>query len=218
MKTGKTILLLLAGLCLVQAASAQGVALTAKVSTLGPGLELTTALAPRLNARLGGHYFSYSRTDLITDLEIEVEAQSAVKLASASLVFDWLPFKKVLRLSGGFVYNLNEVHSVVTPMEEYAIEGKTFAPDRIGTLEGRVGHQSKFNPYVGLGLGNVVAPSKRLGIALDLGMLYTNSPRVEMEGTGMIAPTATQAPDVEADIASIKIYPMVSLGLSYKLF
>lgn len=197
-------------------ASAQEVALTARMGTLGPGLEVTTSLSDRFNARLGGHYFPYSRSDVFSDDDVDVRSDADLTLMSVSAFADWHPFRNVFRLTAGIVYNRNEVSSVVTPISSYTIDEKTFSPERIGTMEASIGHKASFNPYVGLGFGNAVSGS-RLGMSFDLGVLYTDSPKVRMSGTGMIAPTANQAPDLEEDLSGITLYPLLSLGISYKL-
>ena len=74
------------------------------------------------------------------------------------------------------------------------------------------------HPYAGIGFGNSVRPGGRVAFALDLGVLYTGSPRIQMEGDGMIAPTAEQGPDIEADLEGVKLYPVLSLGLSLRLW
>jgi hypothetical protein len=212
------VLLILAGL--VPAAHAQAFgdfALGLRVGTLGPGLEAATALSPKFNLRLGVHYLPYDRSDRITSLEIDVQSDASVKLASGALLADFFPSRRGFRLTGGLVLNQNKADVVVTPLENYTIDEKSFSPERIGTISAKVGHKLAVNPYLGLGFGNPVYPGAKLGLSFDLGMLYTDSPTIEMEGTGMITPTADQAPQIEEDLSGIKLYPLISLGLSYKL-
>lgn len=213
-------LLCLAGLLGVHQVQAQGfgnVSLAARVGSLGPGLELTTSITPNLNLRAAGHYLGYDRQDTITDLEIKVQSDASLKLASGALFVDYFPARRGFRLTGGLVLNQNEATVLITPLESYKIDEKEFSPEKIGTLTAVVGHKSQLNPYLGLGFGNSVHPGAKLGLVFDLGVLYTDSPSVEMAGTGMIAPTADQAPQVEEDLKGIKLYPLLSIGLSYKI-
>ncbi len=218
MRTSIFALACVLGLLAVPTANAQsGLAHGARVGSLGPGLELTTALAPRFNLRLSGHYMGYSRTDRVTDLEIEVQTDSDLKLASGALFADFFPARRGFRLTAGLVLNRNRADVLVTPLESYTIDEKQFAPEKIGTLTAKVGHKSQLNPYAGIGFGNAVRPGAKLGFAFDLGVLYTSSPKVEMSGQGMIAPTATQASDIEESLRGLKLYPLVSLGFNYKI-
>lgn len=193
-------------------ANAQHVALSARAGTLGPGVELSTRISSHLNFRGNASYLAYSRSDEFHDFDVSVVADSDVRLSSFGLMADILPFKDVLRLTAGFVWNDNSLATIMTPLDEYSIEGKTFSTERIGSLEARLGHRRALQPYFGLGLGNPV--SGRLTFLFDLGMLYTDSPRLEMTGTGMIAPTSSQATDLEAGLYSFRWYPVAAVGFS----
>lgn len=211
------LLLLAAGLLAAPDAQAQRVAFAARASTLGPGLEVALPVASGFNARLGGHFFSYSHSQTLTDLEINVRADADARLASVSALIDWMPFRGDFRLSGGLALNLNQVEALVTPLEPYTIEGKTFQPERIGTLTARVQHGSPVSPYLGIGFGDAVRAGRRVAFVFDLGVLYTGSPSIEMEGEGMIAPTVAQAATLEAGFQSFRLYPVLSLGVSVAL-
>ncbi len=212
-----TVLMLLCGAVLlsIAPAKAQGLAVSARAGSLGPGLDVTASVAPRLNARVGVSYLTYAHSDILHE-EIDVRYDADLTLTSVTAMLDWHPFRNAVRFSAGAVYNGNKVDAVITPIESYTIKEKTFSPDRIGTLTARVDYKSKISPYVGLGLGNAV--SRRFGVAFDLGLLYTNSPSVRMTGSGMIAPTAGQAAKLEQGFESFKFYPLVSVGLSFSLW
>jgi hypothetical protein len=202
----------IAALLAVSTASvqAQHLSIGARAGTLGPGVEVSTRLGSHVNIRGGAHYFAYSRADEVRDLEVAVLAESDVTLSSFGVFADVLPFGDVLRVSAGFLWNGNSAVMQITPTEGYTIEGKTFSPERIGSMEASVGHRASIQPYFGLGLGNPM--SGRFTVLFDLGLLYTNSPSLTMSGTGMIAPTATQAPDLEAGFYSFRWYPVAALG------
>lgn len=207
-----SLLLLLTGIVAPEKVEAQHIGVGARAGTLGPGLEVTVGVAPGLNLRAGANYFSYAHSDIMRDMEVDIRYNAELLLSSYRLLLDWHPFHNFLRLSAGIIYNNNGIQVAVTPVDSYTIQGKTFPPEKIGTLSAEIDYQSKINPYVGLGIGNAV--SNRIGIAIDLGVLYTGSPAVAMEGTGMIAPTAQQAPDLEEGFSSFKFYPLLSLGLT----
>lgn len=187
-----------------------------RVGSMGPGLELTGALSDKFNGRLGANLFSYQRDDIITDLEIAVRADSDLNLGSARALLDFFPVRRGLRLTAGLVYNDNQVQTIITPLESYTLDEKEFAPEKIGTLSANISHKSSINPYAGVGFGNSVSPGRRVGLVFDVGVMYTDSPKVTMQGTGMIAPTATEAAELEKNLEGIKLYPLVSIGVSYR--
>lgn len=201
----------------VHAQAFQHVSVAARVGTLGPGLELTASITPKLNLRLAGHYLGYSRTDRITNYEIEVQSDADLRLASGALFADYFPFGSTFRATAGLVLNQNELTVLAKPLEDYILNGRPVTPARLGTISGTLGYDLAVSPYLGIGFGNPVRPEARLGFLFDLGVLYTGSPTVDLEGTGMVAPTAEQAPQIEDDFKDFRFYPLLSLGLSYKL-
>lgn len=195
---------------------AQNVSIGIRLGTMGPGLELTGALSNKFNARVGGSLFSYERSDRIEDQEIVIQADSDLKLASAQALIDFFPLRRGLRLTTGLIYNNNHVEALVLPLESYTLNEKEFSPQKIGQLKATISHKSSIHPYAGFGFGNSVRPGKRVGFVFDLGVMYTDSPKVTMEGTGMIAPTATEAAELEENLEGIKLYPLISIGFSYR--
>lgn len=210
-----SLVLCLAAVLCSTSAHAQRVGIGARVGTLGPGLEVTANLVPSLNLRVGANYFTYSRTDRLEDLEVAVEYDADLTLNSVRALLDWHPFGNQFRLTAGGFYNRNRISAVARPVESYTIKQKTFEPEKIGSLTTDVKLGSAIAPYAGLGVGNAV--SKRIGFAFDLGVLYTNSPAVSMQGEGLISPTARQASDLEEGFSEFSIYPLLSLGLSIRI-
>ncbi|MEX2401648.1 MAG: hypothetical protein WD423_12815 [Rhodothermales bacterium] len=195
---------------------AQDLAVGIRAGSMGPGVELTGALSNKINLRAGANAYSYSRSDDIDDEEIRIRADSDLSLGSARALVDFFPVRRGVRLTAGLVYNNNHVTSTILPLESYTLNEKEFAPEKIGSLTAEVSHKASINPYVGVGFGNSVRPGGKLAFVFDLGILYTDSPAVSMEGTGMIAPTAGEAAELEENLSGIVLYPLVSVGVSYK--
>ncbi|MDZ7771655.1 MAG: hypothetical protein U5K31_02790 [Balneolaceae bacterium] len=70
---------------------------------------------------------------------------------------------------------------------------------------------------MGLGFGNPVQGSRALGLFVRLGVMYTDAPRFDMQGEGLIAPTANQDEDIEEGLQDFKWYPVLNLGFSVKI-
>ncbi len=201
----------------VPEASAQfGFALRA--STLGLGGDVSYPVSPTFNVRLGGSYLGYSRSDVIEKDDISLQYNADGHAGSGQLMADFFPMGSGLRLTGGLVLNLTEANAHVFSLTPYTINAgqtdeKTFTPDRVGTLTGQVGYQNPVAPYFGVGFGNPARGG--FGVEFELGAMYAGKPRIEMTGTGLIGPTAEQAPALERGVESFRVYPMVSLGLSF---
>ncbi len=83
--------------------------------------------------------------------------------------------------------------------------------------------------YVGIGWGNATRTNGRLHYSFDLGMAFLGSPKVDVSVQGMIpdavrpyagaelqAILAAEKKALEEELEDLKIFPIVSFGLSYR--
>jgi len=210
------------GLCLVLLFSsasllAQGTALTLKASSLGIGLEVTRSITPKLNARIGASFMNLTYSGetqgsepMAYDLDLKLQAYTAL--------VDYYPFNFGMRFSGGFIYNAMNLEGSGRAVDDYTFDGQVFTPEDIGVLTIKTEPSAKFAPYLGIGFGNAVSANKKVGLILDIGILYMGSPDVTLEAdtNSMIYPTTSQEADVEEDLQNLKWYPYINFGISYK--
>lgn len=212
---------------LASPASAE-VAVTARAGTLGGGAELTVGLSPQWNVRLGGNAFNY------TDDRREVSGifyDATAHLRTATALLDFHPGGGGFRLSAGAIYNDTRIdgNSLVPASGVYDIGGVPVPASLVGTLDGQI----KFDPvvpYAGLGWGNAVGPGRRVRFAADLGVIFqgrgkaTLTPRIPA-GSPLNDPVAREAlqvlldreqAEIEKDVADYTVYPVVSIGISYR--
>jgi hypothetical protein len=208
------------------------VAIAGKAGSLGLGLELTLGISPQLNARLGANGFNY------TDSHREVsgiEYDATAKLRTATALLDWHPGGYGFRLTGGLVYNGTRIEGTSLPPASgfYDIGGVPVPVALVGTLNGKI----DFNPtvpYLGLGWGNALlpgkTPGKKVGFYADAGVMFQGRGRATLTpnipaGSPLNNPTARAALDIllrreeseiEDKVADYTVYPVVSLGLSYR--
>ncbi len=91
-----------AALVLAMPAQAVDVAVGARISTLGLGLEAATGIAPDFNLRAVINGFNYDQ-DFEDDQDNEYEAR--LKLFTLGVMADYHPFGGVFRLTGGALSN-----------------------------------------------------------------------------------------------------------------
>jgi len=198
-------------------ASAQGIALGAKIGTLGPGLDLTVSLVDRLNLRVNGNYLKISAETTQSDIDYDAD----LTLGSALAMLDWHPFGNNFRISAGAVYNGNELGLEATPTDSVEIGDTEYTPAQIGTLTGDATFD-KFGPYIGIGFGNAVKEDMALTFVFDLGVVFHGSPEINLDADGPVAgipsfqaDLADEEQQVEDDISAFKIYPVLAFGVSY---
>lgn len=213
----RTMLITLACLSLLNAQIIKPgtVALKLDAGTLGFGGELVFSVIEKLNVRAGLNTFTFPYT--YEDTDQEMEADIDLTLSSISLLADYYPGRSTFHLTGGLIVNNNAVDLTITPTGTYEVGVKTFTTDEIGKLDGIV-EFAKVNPYIGLGWGKATNPDKRIGFNFDLGLVYQNSPEFDFEATGMIEGTADEDKVFEDSLQDLKFFPVMSLGMSVRLY
>lgn len=205
--------------------SIAGIAGTA--GTLGLGAELTIGGSSQLEGRLGIHGYEYSERREASDIEYDGEAS----LRTATAFLDWHPGGGGFRLTGGLVYNATEVTGSSLPPASgvYDIGGVAVPVELVGTLDGVV-EFDPIVPYAGLGWGRAPRSGSGFGLTLDLGVIFQGEGEVKLTpiipaGSPLNDPLARQAlqilldreeQDLQDDIADYDMYPVVSLGISYR--
>ena len=218
------ILVLLAAVALPARAQV-GIAGTA--GTLGLGLELTVGGSGPLQGRLGVHGWEYSERREASDIEYDGEAS----LRTATAFLDWHPGNRGFRLTGGLVYNGTEITGSSLPPASgvYDIGGVPVPVNLVGTLDGEVEFEP-IVPYAGLGWGRAPGSGSGFGVSLDIGVIFQGEGEVTLTpvipaGSPLNDPLARQAlqilldreeNELQDDIADYDMYPVVSLGISYR--
>ena len=206
---------------------AANLGLGAKIGTLGYGLEVTTGLNNKLNARLGINFFNYQANQT----EESIDYKANLKLNSIAALLDWHPTGGGFRFTGGMFINNNKLELAASGQNDYEIGNDTYT----GNLQvnGTVGFLQTA-PYFGLGWGKAPSKTGHWGLGIDLGVLYQGAPHVNLNASG----TATRQSDglvidvtndptfradllneedkLQHDLKDFKFYPVLSLGIIHK--
>ncbi len=200
--------------------------LTAKLGTLGAGLDLTIKIHPKFNARLNANGAS-STYDEVDD---GIAYKGDLKLSSIGALLDYHPLENGFRLTSGLYSNSNKIEGSSTDAQNADIGDVNY--NIVGTLNSKVGFGSSA-PYLGLGWGNAVSGYKNFNFSLDAGVLFQGSPNAQLSGTGTATPTAggvavdisnnatflaeleKEEKNLNNDLKGFKYYPVISMGVSY---
>jgi hypothetical protein len=193
-----------------------GVGVTARVGTLGIGVDVAKSFTSQLNGRLGFNFGSvgFNRTDS------GIDYNSQLNLSSVQLFGDYYPINSSsFRITGGLVAQNNRFSVTGKPSGNgnYTIDGNQFSASSVGTLSGEYKYGNSIAPYVGIGIGN--PPSEGFGFNADLGVMFTGSPQVTLNASNPAFNNSTalnnQARQTENDLRGFSVYPVLSIGLSY---
>jgi hypothetical protein len=204
------------------------VAIGGTAGTLGLGVEATVGIAPQLQVRVGAHGGAYDDQREASDIEYDATA----RVRAGTVLVDWHPGGGVFRVTGGAVYNGNEVEgeSVTPASGVYVIGGVPVPAALVGRLRGKV-EWDPVAPYAGFGWGNPLAAGRRWRVGLDLGVIFQGEPDVTLTplfppGSPLASNPAARAlldmqlakeeRELEDELSDYDLYPAVSFGISYR--
>ncbi len=200
--------------------------ITLRVSTLGLGLDYVYTLNEYTDIRLNVN--GWSRETILDKTDVLYDAK--LKLQNFGAIYDYYPGASVFRISAGVYYIGNSFDIVANPISDasYTFNGNHYSVADIGNVSGGIDFQ-RLSPYIGFGGGS--SPNGDgifgTGIALsfDIGALYTNydanlvSNNCSLEQIDcslLERDVEIERVKLEGELNSLKWYPVISLGLSFK--
>lgn len=215
----KRILVLCAFFMLIISTSAyaKSVSIGAKISTLGLGGEVEMKLTDSIGVRGGMNYYTYSYASAEGGIDYDID----FTLSSVPFMLDWHPFKGSFRLSAGAIFNSNELDfSASVSGGNIDIGGNAL----IGVdLDLDIGIAfSSVAPIVTFGWDTSAGKDRGFGFLFELGAVFQGSPDATASITGPDAGLVSQAElaaeeeDLQNALEAFTIYPVISMGLSYR--
>ena len=212
-------------------------AFAVKMGTAGIGFDVATPLAQRLNLRAGASFFSYNTTFTTDGLNID----GALKLGTAAASVDIYPFNNSFRISPGFAFrNNNHLNAslLVPGGQTFSLgESADFTSDPTDPIKGSGSFVfgNNFAPRLTMGFGNML-PRKggHFSVPVEVGFQYISQPTVALtisgrscvQAAGLTTPACgpvdqtyvqQEQSEIQADINPFRIFPVASIGLSYRI-
>ncbi len=163
------------------------------------------------NVRKWETNFNYS--DYYASIDLNVR-NTALNLMADYAVGPKRTFRLVAGL--GFFF-MNQMSGAVKLRDAVVLNDIAFTPDELGYVYGGVKYRLKFNPYVGIGLGRIVHPNRRLTVSADLGTYYKGAPEIFVNGTALIRNNEHNAAVLTDNLSSYRWYPVINLRLGYSI-
>lgn len=191
--------------------------------TLGAGIDVAYNLTDTVNIRGALNKASFNFDESVDDLDYDLD----IDLQTGGLLFDWHPFASSFRVTAGAYINDNELEGSATSNRAGTVRlgNQVFTASDVGVVNADI----KFNdvaPYLGVGWGDLFHGS-RLSFAVDVGVMYQGTPDVDISAVASgTAPGGLQAlldaaldaevRDLEDELDSFNLYPVVQIGLTYR--
>jgi hypothetical protein len=215
-----------------------GIAATVKFGIAGVGFDVATPLvSQRLNLRGGASFFSYSPSTITTSDNLNVNG--SLKFQNAAVMVDFFPFRGRFRLSGGMtVYNFTNLSATVAVPagNSFTLGNTKYYSDPSKPLSGTAAFNfgGKTAGRVSIGTGNMLPRKGRFTFQSELGVQFFSQPTVayNFSGNGCTTyngvtysncgPVATadvtsEQTKIQNDLTDLRFFPILSIGLSYKI-
>lgn len=195
-------------------------AVAARISTLGLGLEVSKQVNPNLAARLGFNTYSYSHDFTSSDITYG----GHLKLQSIAALADLYPAQhSAFHVTAGLLINNNKLSGTgrANGQGQFTINGHTYSAGDVGTLNGSVTFPNKIAPYLGIGFGKPAGGGSQLQLLADIGVVFQGKPRLSLSATNpgnnpsLTSDVNAQREQSQHDVNKFNLYPVVSLGLAY---
>lgn len=168
---------------------------------------------------------SFANAFTIDQNDLSFSASPAVKAGGFSAILDWY-FLKSMYLSGGFVLTNLNVVATINSNKPMIIGDIEYSPNEMGEMKLALNPKNKVAPYLGLGFGRNISRDKKLAMSFEIGAYHTGSFVVDATGTELFEPNGDPANqgsinninEALAGISWMGIYPILKLGVSYKIW
>ena len=194
--------------------------LGASLSTSGPGLSLAVSLANPLLIRLGAEYLSFQYPFTFEENDISYAADLKFRAGNFSFMGDYYYYRSLF-ISAGAGFNLFRPEVDGAAAADWKYGDITIPAAEIGEFHFNVAPSWRVSPYLGAGIGRKFSRRGRVAFSAEAGVFYLGPPEVEIDATGLLAPTASeehrQKERLEAQFSSWRLYPVVKMGLSFLL-
>ena len=193
------------------------------ISTLGFGLAVATPINNNLQARVGLNYAGFGITTTTNDLKYD----GNLNLFSVTALVDYYPFglDSFLSITGGLAYQNNRLSGKAVPSNNSTVNvnGTQFPLPNDSSINGTFSFPNNIAPYLGIGLSTQIAGG--FGIYSNLGVIFAGTPTADITASGSINNLPGFQTNLAAEVKKAQdevnknvpgIYPVLTLGLSYK--
>ncbi len=198
-----------------------GLYLGGVASTNGFGAEIKYLFNSKFALKTGFESLNLNTSFNFDESDIDYVATVDYKSGGIYLLADY-NFLYHLHLSGGVIFNSFNPDIKGHSVSDLQYGDIVIPAENVGDFAFTMTPQLKASPYGGLGWRSFIGKNKRVLFNFEAGIYYMGPPKIEIEATGLLAPTADpshgQKEVFEKQLSQYKIYPVVKMNFAVKLF
>ena len=209
----------------------------ATLGTTGIGLDVAAPVTDYMQVRAGYNFFSGLKYSEDVDYRAKgkptrgkTEAEGKNYMGAGHLLLDVYPFPEyTFHATAGFYLGSEDVVKIenTSPVRDFEEgEGIVIGDYIVGFNKDGYAHGTikvnSFRPYLGIGFGRSV-PRKRFGVSGDFGVQFWGTPKVYEKQTDKELEVTRDDLGDDSDkyydvISKIKVWPVLTLRLTYRIF
>lgn len=199
----------------------RGLYLGAHASTNGWGINARYAFSNKFSVRTGYETLNFSYDFDFSENEISYDANFDFKTGGILLLADYT-YTKNLYISAGVIFNSYQPEVTGLAVSDLTYGDIVIPAEDIGSFKIEAQSEFKVSPYAGLGFQGFMGKRDGIVLRFETGLYYMGPPDLKITADGLLSPTADPAFShdeyLEYQFDAYKIYPVIKLGLAFKLF
>ena len=202
-------------------AEIKGLFVGGQATTNGLGFNAGYIFGKRFTLKAGLESLNLSYSFLFDENDISFDADFNYKTGGLFLLADYF-YTKSLYFTGGAILNdfQPELEGFATSDMKYG--DITIPASEVGSFSMQFEPELKVSPYLGLGFRKFTGKKKMVSYNFETGLYYMGPPALNIEATGLLAPTADPAhgkkQHLEKQFSVYKYYPVVKFAIAMRLF
>lgn len=198
-----------------------GLYIGGQATTNGLGFNLRYIINKRLTLKAGVESMHLSRSFLFDENDVSYDTEINYKTGGVFFLAD-LFYTRSLYVAGGVMMNDFQPNLKGDAASELEYGDITIPPSKVGGFVFSFEPELKYSPYLGLGIRSFSGKHKLITWNFETGLYYMGSPTIDIQATGLLAPTADPAHGqqayLEKQFSAYKYYPVAKLAVSLRIF
>ena len=192
-----------------------------QASTNGLGLNIKYVLSKSFTFKAGYETLHFDYGFNFDENDIGYDATMDLKTGGFFLLANWF-YTPSLYFAGGAILNQFQPGLSGVAVSDLQYGDISIPASGVGDFSFQFEPELKTSPYLGIGFRNFLGNLQRVSYNFETGLYYMGPPKLNIEATGLLSPTADpahgQKENLEEQFSVYKYYPIAKLDIAVRLF